>query len=108
MIEHEIKIDSQFKPPNTPLYRLSFTEQEELKKQLQILSNSNLIRPSNSPFGSPVLFVKKKSGELRMCVDFRALNNITVKNRYPLPRIDDMLDQLSNAKVFSKLDLTSG
>ena len=108
LIEHEIKIDNQVKPPNTPPYRLSFTEQEELKKQLQILSNSNLIRPSNSPFGSPVLFVKKKSGELRMCVDFRALNNITVKNRYPLPRIDDMLDQLSNAKVFSKLDLTSG
>ena len=108
LIEHEIKVDSQTKPPSKPPYRLSFIEQEELKKQLQILSDSKLIRPSASPFGSPVLFAKKKSGELRMCVDFRALNNITVKNRYPLPRIDDMLDQLSNATVFSKLDLTSG
>ena len=65
-------------------------------------------RPGTSPFGSPILFAKKKSCELRVCVDFRSLNNITVKNRYPLPRVDDMLDKLSNAKVISKLDLISG
>ena len=81
LIEHEIKVDSRTKPPSKPPYRLSFIEQEELKKQLQVLSDSKLIRPSTSPFGSPVLFAKKKTGELRMCVDFRALNNITVKNR---------------------------
>lgn len=107
-VEHEIKLEENSKPPSRAPYRLSFVEQDELKKQLKNLTDSKLIRPSNSPFGSPVLFVKKKSGELRMCIDYRALNNITIKNRYPLPRVDDLLDQLSQAKYFSKLDLTSG
>ena len=107
-IEHEIKLNKDSEPPNRSPYRLSFTEQDELKKQLKTLLDGKLIRPSSSPFGSPVLFVKKKSGELRMCIDYRALNNITVKNRYPLPRVDDLLDQLSQARYFSKLDLTSG
>ena len=107
-VEHEIRLENNSKPPSRAPYRLSFIEQEELKKQLKQLLNSKLIRPSSSPFGSPVLFVKKKENTLRMCIDYRALNNITIKNRYPLPRIDDLLDQLSQAKYFSKLDLTSG
>ena len=107
-VEHEIKLEEGVKPPSRAPYRLSFAEQDELKKQLQMLLDSKLIKPSSSPFGSPVLFVKKKSGELRMCIDYRALNNVTVKNRYPLPRVDDLLDQLSQARYFSKLDLTSG
>ena len=107
-IEHGIEIESGSTPPSRPPYRLSFIEQDELKKQLRSLLDNKLIRPSCSPYGSPVLFVKKKSGELRMCIDFRALNNITIKNKYPLPRVDDLLDQLSTARYFTKLDLTSG
>ena len=91
-----------------PCIRLSFPEQEELKKQLADLAAKGFIRPSRSPFGAPVLFVKKKDGALRMVVDYRQLNRITIKNKYPLPRIDDLLDKLKGAKVFSKLDLTSG
>ena len=82
-IEHGIEIESGSTPPSRPPYRLSFIEQDELKKQLRSLLDNKLIRPSCSPYGSPVLFVKKKSGELRMCIDFRALNNITIKNKYP-------------------------
>jgi hypothetical protein len=66
------------------------------------------IRPSASPWGAPVLLVKKKDGKLQLCVDYRELNKLTVKNKYPLPRIDDLLDQLGEAKVFSKIDLWSG
>jgi len=80
----------------------------DLKKQLADLAAKGFIRPSRSPFGAPVLFVKKKDGALRMVVDYRQLNRITIKNKYPLPRIDDLLDKLKGAKVFSKLDLTSG
>ena len=90
-IEHGIEIEFGSTPPSRPPYRLSFIEQDELKKQISLLDNK-LIRPSCSPYGSPVLFVKKKSGELLMCIDFRALNNITIKNKYPLPRVDDLLD----------------
>ena len=70
--------------------------------------DNGFIRPSKSPYGAPVLFVKKKDGSLRMCIDYRALNKITVKNKYPLPRIDELLDRLTNVKVFSKIDLRSG
>ena len=66
------------------------------------------IRPSSSPWGSPAIFVDKKDGSLRMCVDYRQLNDVTIKNKYPLPRIDDLFDQLSGAKVFSKIDLRAG
>ena len=69
------------------------------------LLKAGLIRPSISPYGSPVIFVKKKDGTLRMCIDYRALNNITIKNAAPLPRIDDILDQLKGSKIFSKIDL---
>ncbi|TIA68013.1 hypothetical protein E3P91_04182 [Wallemia ichthyophaga] len=107
-VEHGIELVDGAKPPSRSPYRLSFTEQDELKKQLKQLVDSKLIRPSTSPYGSPVLFVRKKSGELRMCIDYRALNNITIKNRYPIPRMDEILDQLAPARYFSKLDLTSG
>ena len=87
---------------------MSSAELTELKSQLIELTDQGFIRPSSSPWGSPVLFVSKKDGSLRMCVDYRALNRLTVKNSYPLPRIDDILDQLFEAKYFTKIDLRSG
>jgi hypothetical protein len=89
-------------------YRISVHELEELKKQLKELSDKGYIRPSASPWGSPVLFMKKKDGSKRMCIDYQNLNAVTVKNNYPLPRIDDLLDQLKDAKFFSKIDIRSG
>jgi len=83
-------------------------EMKELKNQLQELTDKGFIRPSTSPWGVPVLFVKKKVGSLRMCIDYRQLNKATVKNKYPLPRIDELFNQLQGAKVFSKIDLRSG
>ena len=83
-------------------------ELTELKTQLQELLDKGLIQPSVSPWGAPVLFVKKKDGSLRLCIDYRELNQVTVKNKYPLPRIDDLFDQLSGAVIFSKIDLRSG
>ena len=81
---------------------------DELKKQLQELTEKGYIQPSVSPFGAPVLFVPKKDGGVRMCVDYRALNKITVHNRYPLPRIDELLDRLQGSRFFTKIDLRSG
>jgi hypothetical protein len=83
-------------------------ELAKLKKQLRELQRSGFIRPSSSPWGAPVLFVEKKDKSLRMCVDYRSLNEVTMKNKYPLPIIDDLLDQLKGAKYFSKVDLRSG
>ncbi|GJR51446.1 putative reverse transcriptase domain-containing protein [Tanacetum coccineum] len=81
---------------------------QELSNQLQELADRGFIRPSTSPWGAPVLFVKKKDGSFRMCIDYRELNKLTVKNRYPLPRIDDLFDQLQGLSVYSKIDLRSG
>ena len=85
-------------PGATPIskasYHLSPIELQELKKQLQELTDSGFIRPSTSPWGALILFVKKKDGSLRMCIDYRMLNSVTVKNKYPLPHIDDLFDQL--------------
>ncbi|KAJ9544925.1 hypothetical protein OSB04_024632 [Centaurea solstitialis] len=89
-------------------YRLAPSEMQELSSQLQELLDKGFIRPSSSPWGAPVLFVKKKDGSFRMCIDYRELNKITIKNRYPLPRIDDLFDQLQGATYFSKIDLRSG
>ncbi|GJZ30020.1 hypothetical protein Tco_0575067 [Tanacetum coccineum] len=89
-------------------YRLAPTEMKELSKQLQELLEKGFIRPSSSPWGAPVLFVKKKDGSFRMCIDYRELNKLTIKNRYPLPRIDDLFDQLQGSSVYSKIDLRSG
>ena len=83
-------------------------ELAEMKKQLEELMDKGFICPSSSPWGCPAIFVKKKDGTLRMCVDYRPLNAVTVKNKYPLPRIDTLFDQLAGAKVFSKIDLRSG
>ncbi|GJS33896.1 putative reverse transcriptase domain-containing protein [Tanacetum coccineum] len=89
-------------------YRLALSEMKELSEQLQELSDKGFIRPSSSPWGAPVLFVKKKDGSFRMCIDYRELNKLTVKNRYPLPRIDDLFDQLQGSNIYSKIDLRSG
>ena len=83
-------------------------ELKELQLQLQELLDKGFIRPSSSPWGAPVLFVKKKDGSLRLCIDYRQLNKATIRNRYPLPRIDDLFDQLQGARCFSKIDLRSG
>ena len=83
-------------------------ELQELKDQLKDLLRKGFIRPSMYPWGAPVLFVHKKYGSLRMCIDCRQLNKVTIKNKYPLPRIDDLFDQLQGARCFSKIDLRSG
>ena len=89
-------------------YRMAASELAELKKHLGELQQSGFIKPSSSLWGAPVLFVKKKDGSIRMCMDYRALNEVTIKNKYPLPRIDDLFGQLKGAKYFSKIDLRSG
>ncbi|GJR28814.1 putative reverse transcriptase domain-containing protein [Tanacetum coccineum] len=88
-------------------YLLAPSEMKELSKQLQELLEKGFIRPSSSPWGAPVLFVKKKDGSFRMCIDYRELNKLTIKNRYPLPRIDDLFDQLQGSSVYLKIDLRS-
>jgi hypothetical protein len=89
-------------------YRMSVEELQELKKQLTELQEAGYIRPSSSPWGAPILFVQKKDGSQQMCVDYRSLNDVTIKNKYLLPRIDDLFDQMRGARVFSKIDLRSG
>ncbi|CAA7051129.1 unnamed protein product [Microthlaspi erraticum] len=89
-------------------YKMVPAKLAELKKQIEDLLSKGFIRPSVSPWGAPVLFVKKKDGSFRLCIDYRGLNRVTVKNRYPLPRIDELLDQLRGATWFSKIDLASG
>lgn len=111
---HTIPLIEGAGTPFRPMYRLSPLEKAEVDKQIKDLLARGWIVPSTSPFGAPVLFVQKKPnadgtpGALRMCVDWRALNKISVKNRYPLPRIDDLLDKLHGAKFFTSLDLQSG
>jgi hypothetical protein len=106
--DHEIKLVPDAAIPKKKMYRMSPLEIEAVKKELNELIERGAIQPSKSPFGSPVLFVKKKDDTLRMCIDYRALNKITVKNHYPLPLIDQIFDALKNAKYFTKIDLTSG
>lgn len=107
-VDHHIELIPGATPPTKPTYQLSLSEMAELKRQLDDLLRHGFIQPSQSPYGSPVLFVKKKEGDLRMCVDYRALNKLTIKNTYPLPRIDELMDQLQGAQVFTKIDLRSG
>ncbi|GJT90153.1 putative reverse transcriptase domain-containing protein [Tanacetum coccineum] len=107
-VEFQIDLVPGAAPVARAPYRLAPSEMKELSEQLQELSDKGFIRPSSSPWGAPVLFVKKKDGSFRMCIDYRELNKLTVKNRYPLPRIDDLFDQLQGSSIYSKIDLRSG
>ncbi|GJR54475.1 putative nucleotidyltransferase, ribonuclease H [Tanacetum coccineum] len=110
--ERQVEFRIDLIPGATPIaktpYRLAPSEMKELMSQLQELLDKGFIHPSSSPWGAPILFVKKKDGSMRMCIDYRELNKVTVKNVYPLPRIDDLFDQLQGARWFSKIDLRSG
>ncbi|GJW95759.1 putative reverse transcriptase domain-containing protein [Tanacetum coccineum] len=107
-VEFQIDLIPGAAPVARAPYRLAPSKMKELSEQLQELSDKGFIRPSSSPWGAPVLFVKKKDGSFRMCIDYRELNKLTVKNRYPLPRIDDLFDQLQGSSIYSKIDLRSG
>jgi hypothetical protein len=110
--ERDVEFVIELKPDMAPIsrrsYRMPPNKLVELKTQLQDLLEKGFIRPSSSPWGCPVIFVKKKDQTLRMCVDYRPLNEVSIKNKYPLPRIDTLFDQLTGARVFSKIDLRSG
>jgi hypothetical protein len=110
--ERDVEFVIELKPGTTPIsrrsYRMPPNELAELKTQLQDLLEKGFIRPSSSPWGCPAIFVKKKDQTLRMCVDYRPLNEVTIKNKYPLPRIDILFDQLTGLRVFSKIELRSG
>ncbi len=105
---HAIPLQHEGQTVYRNMYRLSPKEREEVHRQVSDFLRRGLIRPSTSPFGSPVLFVPKPDGTQRMCIDYRALNKITIKNRYPMPRVDDLFDRLQGAKYYSSLDLLSG
>jgi len=107
-IEFAIDLIPGAGPVSISPYRMAPVELVELKKQLEDLLEKQFLRPSVSPWGAPVLSVKKKYGLSRLCIDYRQLNKLTIKNKYPLPRIDDLMDQLHGAVVFSKIDLRSG
>ncbi|KAL4348382.1 hypothetical protein GQ457_17G011120 [Hibiscus cannabinus] len=107
-VEFGIDIQPETNPVSITPYRMAPIELKELKKQLEELQNKGFIRPSTSPWGALVLFVKKKDGSMRLCIDYRQLNRVMIKNNYPLPRIEDLFDQLRDASVFSKIDLRSG
>jgi hypothetical protein len=110
--EREVEFYIDLIPDTAPIakrpYRMAPTELAELKLQIAELQQKGYICPSSSPWGAPVLFVTKKDGSMRMCIDYRSLNEVTIKNKYPLPRIVDLFDQLQGAKYFSKIDLMSG
>jgi hypothetical protein len=110
--EREVEFSIDIVPGTSPIsmapYRMSAAELEKLKEQLKELLEKRFVRPSVSPWGAPVLLVKKKDGSMRLWIDYRQLNKATIKNKYPLPRIDDLMDQLVGACVFSKIDLRSG
>jgi hypothetical protein len=110
--ERDVEFVIELKPGTTPIsrrsYRMPPNELAELKTQLQDLLEKGFIRPNSSPWGCPTIFVNRKDQTLRMCVDYRPLNEVTIKNKYPLPQIDILFDQLTGARVFSKIDLRSG
>jgi hypothetical protein len=110
--DQDVEFVIELQPGTTPIskrpYKMTPNELAELKVQLNELLDKGYIRPSSSPWGCPTLFVKKKDQSLRLCVDYRSLNAVTIKNKYPLPRINILFDQLAGAKVFFKVDLCSG
>nr|GFA05740.1 putative reverse transcriptase domain-containing protein [Tanacetum cinerariifolium] len=107
-VEFKIKLILDAAPVARAPYHLALFKLKELSDQMKELSEKGFICPSSSPWGAPVLFVKKKDGSFRMCVDYKELNKLTVKNRYPLLRIDDLFDQLQGSSMYSKIDLRSG
>ncbi|GJS42892.1 putative reverse transcriptase domain-containing protein, partial [Tanacetum coccineum] len=107
-VEFQIDLIPGVAPVARAPYRLALSEMKEFSEQLQELSDKGFIRPSSSPWGAPIFFVKKKDGSFRMCINYRELNKLTVKNRYPLPMIDNLFDQLQGSSVYSKIDLRSG
>ena len=107
-IEFSVDLIPGTQPISIPPYRMAPAELKELREQLQDLLDKGFIRASTSPWDAPVLFVKKKDGSMQLCVDYRQLNKVTIKNKYPLPRIDELFDQLQGAQCFSKIDLRSG
>ena len=107
-IEHAIDLELGARPPAKAPYRMAPAELGELRRQLDELLEAGLIRPSKAPYGAPVLFQRKADGALRMCIDYRALNKVTVKNKYPVPNAADLFDRLAKATLFTKLDLRSG
>ena len=107
-VKFTIDLISGTEPISIPPYRMAPTELRELKAQLEELLSKGFIRLSISPWGAPVLFVKKKNGSLRLCIDYRQLNRVTIRNQYPLPRINELFDQLQGSQVYSKIDLRSG
>ncbi|KAK8918385.1 hypothetical protein KSP39_PZI021868 [Platanthera zijinensis] len=107
-VEFSIDVEPGTRPISKTPYRMTPRELEELRSQLDELLERGYIRPSSSPWGAPVLFVKRKDRSMRLCIDYRDLNKITIKNKYPLPRVDDLFDQLKGSTVFSKIDLRSG
>ena len=108
----EVGFPIELVPSTTPIskapYKMAPAELHELKKQLQDLLDKGFTRPNASPWGAPMLFVRKKDGTLRMCVEYRQINQMTIKNKYPLPRINELFDQLQGIAYFSKIDLRSG
>ena len=107
-IDFHIKLTPGTEPISKAPCRMAPLELKELKVQMEELVSKGFVRPSTSPWGAPVFFVKKKDGSLRLCIDYRELNKVTIRNQYPLPRIEDLFDQLQGAKVFLKIDLRSG
>jgi hypothetical protein len=109
--DHDIEFIIELQPRMSPIsmrsYRMPVNELVELKKQIAELQSKGFIHPSSSPWGAPVLFVEKKDKTQRMCVDYRSLNEVTIKNKYPLPRIEDLFDQMKGASIFLKIDLRS-
>jgi hypothetical protein len=106
--DHSIPLVPGSLPPNIRPYRHPFSQKNEIEKMVQELLNAGVIRPSTSPYSSPIVMVPKKEGSWRMCPDFCALNKLTIKDKFPIPVIDDLLDELSGAQFFTKLDLCSG
>ncbi|MCO5553915.1 hypothetical protein L7F22_007441 [Adiantum nelumboides] len=106
--DHAIELIPGSSPPNKPPYRVSQAQQEEIMRQVNELVEKGMVRPSSSPFCSPILLVHKKDGTYRMCVDYRALNKITIKNKFPVPRIEDLFDKLQGSTYFIRIDLKSG
>ena len=106
--QFKIELEDETPPVHRLLYNLSPLELVEAKKQIEYMLKHGFIRPSDSPYGAPILFAMKKDGGLRFCIDYRWLNKKTVKNKYPVPLLEEMFDRLGNAKMFSKTDLKLG